>query len=90
MRIKDSMLEEKCDLINSLLEVEKIPWKDGKSNVGTHFICRSNYSYQLLKMCNQSGGVNEVFSGPNKSILYLKMVTFIEGILAWRTRHEEE
>lgn len=66
MRITRAHLEAKADTINSMTKSPSEPYRtvDGKltANVGNYHISRAYGGYCLHRMCNESGGVSDVFS----------------------------
>lgn len=65
-RITIKHLEAKAATINSMTKSPSEPYRtvDGKltANVGNYHISRAYGGYCLHRMCNESGGVSDVFS----------------------------
>lgn len=65
-RITRSFLEAKAATINSMRGVPAEPYRtvNGKAvaNVGNYHISGAYGGYSLHRMCNESGGVSDVFS----------------------------
>lgn len=65
-RITRSFLEAKADRLNSMMGAPVEPYRmaNGKvvANVGNYHISGAYGGYCLHRMCNESGGVSDVFS----------------------------
>jgi hypothetical protein len=65
-RINRTHLDAKAATLNSMTKSPSEPYRtvDGKltANVGNYHISRAYGGYCLHRMCNESGGVSDVFS----------------------------
>jgi len=81
-------LEQMAAIINAELNVEATEaWtrqEDGtyKANVGYYHIQSSGYGYSLSRLCNESGGITDIFHGSTKRELMQQMRAFVYGLEA--------
>jgi hypothetical protein len=84
MRITKKQLENKIAYLNRITGNHEKPWDtvDGKmtANVGNyHLYCAYGY-YNLHQMCNEGGGVHDVFNyGSTKKELAMYIDAFLHG-----------
>ena len=61
-RITRAHLDAKAQTINSMTKSPAEPYTGGKANKGNYHISGAYGGYCLHRMCNESGGVSDVFS----------------------------
>ena len=85
-RITAKQLDQMTDIINSQLGVTATEaWtkqSDGtyKANIGYYHILASGYGYSLVRICNDGGGVTDIFRGNTKRELMQQMRAFSAGL----------
>jgi hypothetical protein len=86
MRITKKQLESKIAYLNVITGNPEKPWNtpvDGKmtANVGNFHLYSAYGYYNLHQMCNEGGGVKDVFNyGSTKKELAMLIDAFISGL----------
>lgn len=80
-RITVGQLESRVKYLNQITGQKEKTWENGKANIGTYYLDGAYSGYTVDQICNESGGVIELFSGhmPKKE-LYYRLNAYISGI----------
>lgn len=94
MRITKKDLDAVCKRINieMCMALEPYTKVDGKyiANIGNYHLSGAYGGYALHRMCNQGGGITDIFHGHMpKRDLYGKMHAYLDGIYAEKTRGDK-
>ena len=83
MRITSNRLQARLDFINRMMGHPATPYTytaKTVANVGNWYLSASEYGYEVLKIVNESGGVQVVYPAMRPSILYAVLGGFLDGI----------